>query len=256
MVTLSGISYSYVRGPAVLTEIDLDVHPGEILGVIGPNGSGKSTLLKIMAGLLAPTLGWVQVEGRRLEGYASRDRARRIAYLPQEYEFPFPFRVIEVALMGRAPYQSAFGFDTREDLAMVKTALRELQAGELAERNIQDLSGGEKQRVLIARTFAQQTPCLILDEPTSQLDLGHSRLFTERLKRKVSDGRSSIVWASHDLSLVAAVADRILVLFRGRIDRLGPPQQVIDESMLASVYGASLRVLHDSTTGRPYVSPT
>ena len=151
--------------------------------------------------------------------------------------------------------RSAFGFDAPADFEIAQRALDQMQAGPLAPRNIQDLSGGEKQRVLLARALAQQTPHLILDEPTSQLDLGHSQVLVETLRNKVSDGRSVVVWASHDISLVAAVADRVLVLTGGRVYHCGVPADVINEEMIGKVYGASYRVCKDQRTGRPYVAP-
>jgi iron complex transport system ATP-binding protein len=256
VITAQSVSFSYPRGPGRLENINLVASTGEILGIVGPNGAGKSTLLKVMAGLLTPSSGRVTVADDDLGRMTHRERARRIAYLPQQAESLFPFRVQDVVLMGRAPYQPAFGFDSAADLARAAEALREMGVSTLAGRNIQELSGGERQRVLLTRVLVQEAPAILMDEPTSHVDPGHVAGLAALWRSLAARRRAALVIASHDLSLVGAVADRIALLAAGgKLVRVGTPREVLVPGLLGEVFGARWVVGADQESGQHYVLP-
>lgn len=239
----------------VLAEVRLAVAPGEVLAVVGPNGSGKSTLLRLLAGVLAPRRGEVRLAGRPLAAWPRRERARRLALVPQEPRLDFPFTVLETALMGRAPHLRALGFPGPADLAAAREALAALDVLDLAPRRIDTLSGGERQRVFLARALAQAPAVLLLDEPTAHLDLRHQRTLAELLRARAGTAGLAAVIVLHDLTLAAAVCDRVLVLARGRPAACGSPATVYRPELLAGVFEAPLAVMRDPATGLPLVWP-
>lgn len=248
------LAFAYGRR-AALTDVSVAAAPGEVLAVVGPNGSGKSTLLRLLAGLLVPQRGEIRLAGRPLAAWPRRERARRLALVPQEPRLEFPFTVLETALMGRAPHLRALGFPGRADLAAAREALAALDVLELAPRPIDTLSGGERQRVFLARALAQAPAVLLLDEPTAHLDLRHQRALSELLRSRAATDGLAVVVVLHDLTLAAALGDRVLVLARGRAAACGPPMAVYRPELLAGVFEAPLAVIRDPATGLPLVWP-
>ena len=250
-LTVDRVGVSY--GPAPLFDrFDLDVAPGEFLGIIGPNGSGKSTLLRLMAGLVRPTAGRVLVRGDDIRVLSRRELARRMALVPQESHFAFGFRVEEVVMMGRHPYRSRFGPLGSGDHEQVGAALSAMGVTGLRDRGIDEVSGGERQRVVIARALAQATDILLLDEVSTHLDLAHQHRVLSVLAR-VHDAGRTVVFVSHDLNLAAQACSRILLLDRGHTAALGTPEEVLTAGRIRSVYGVDPIITRHPETGRPHV---
>ncbi|MFC4585005.1 ABC transporter ATP-binding protein [Sphaerisporangium corydalis] len=239
-------------GRPVLSEIGLSAGGGEWLAVIGPNGAGKSTLLKAMMGLVEAR-GEVLVDGVAVRGLKPRQRARLMAYAPQSPVLPASLTVFEYALLGRTPYISYLGRDTRDDREITGSVLERLDLSALAARPLGRLSGGERQRVVLARALVQRAPVLLLDEPTTALDLGHQQQVLELVDRlRLADGLT-VVTAIHDLSLAGQYADAMLLIAGGRLVASGPVKEVLTEPLLARHFGARVRV-EGGADGRPLVN--
>ncbi|MGW0593087.1 ABC transporter ATP-binding protein [Streptosporangium sp. NPDC002607] len=239
-----------VSGKVLVREVSLDVAPGEVVALVGPNGAGKSTLLRTLYRALRPTSGQVTLDGEDVWRMTGRRLARRLAAVLQEAPGEFELTVYDVVAMGRTPYKRAFQGDDADDRAIVTGALQELDVADLAQAPFDRLSGGEKQRVLIARALAQQAGTMVLDEPTNHLDLRH-QLDALRLVRRL--GVTAVV-ALHDLNLAAAFCDRICVMDTGRLIAAGPPAQVLTTALLAEVYRVEAEVTLHPRTGVPQIS--
>ena len=250
-ITVDRIEFSYGATP-LFDGFELAVAPGELLGIIGPNGSGKSTLLRLMTGLLSPRAGRVLVGGDDVRALGRRELARRMALVPQESHFAFGFRVEEVVMMGRHPYRSRFGPPRTGDHKQVRAALSAMEANGLWGRSIDEVSGGERQRVVIARALAQATDILLLDEVSTHLDLTHQHRVLSVLAGVHAAGRT-VVFVSHDLNLAAQACSRILLLDKGYPAALGTPEEVLTADRIRSVYGVGSIVTRHPETGRPYV---
>ncbi len=239
-------------GRAVVDRVDLAVHAGTVTALVGPNGAGKSTLLSVLAGDVRPDAGEVVVDGRPLGDWKSGDLARTRAMLPQEHRVAFGFRVAEVVELGRAPWRGRPEED--HDEAVVLEAMASTDVGHLAARTFPTLSGGEKARTALARTRAQATRIVLLDEPTAALDVGHQEAIMEEVRQEAAEG-DAVVVVLHDLSLAAAYADRVVVLDEGRVRADGPPAQALDADLLSAVYRHPLDVLPHPHTGALLIVP-
>jgi iron complex transport system ATP-binding protein len=222
----------------------LTLTTGELVAVIGPNGSGKSTLLRALVGLL-PRTGGVTVLGADLASLSRREIAQRMAFLPQNMDSSAAFTVREVIEMGREPHRAPLRNLTEKDRWNVDQAMASCDLTSLADRLITELSGGECQRVFLARSFAQATPVLVLDEPTSHLDLAHAYGLLELVKERVRTCETAALVAIHDLALAAHFADRFLVLDGGEVVRSGTPKETINAEMLTQVFGVDAVVRWD-----------
>ncbi|MBY0275342.1 heme ABC transporter ATP-binding protein [Candidatus Binatia bacterium] len=240
---------------AALDGVGARVVPGEVLGVIGPNGSGKSTLIRVLAGVRAPSSGTVQLDGRDLHALPRRERARRIALVPQETHLSFPIRVRDLVLLGRAPHTGRFGLERADDLRAAHEAMARAAVLELADRPVDELSGGERQRVVLARALAQDPEILLLDEPTSFLDLKHAVLLLDLVRELCRARGLAVAVVLHDLNLAAMYCDRLLLLDRGRVHAVGTPDEVLTYRDLCAVYGTELYVALNDVTGRLVVLP-
>jgi len=227
----------------VLHGIDVELHPGAVVAILGPNGAGKSTLLRTLAGMLAPVAGAVALDGVPLATLSRAAIARRIAVVPQVLELLFPFTVREIVGLGRTAYLGWLGTPSPTDRAAVDRALAELELEPLAGRRIDAVSGGERQRAVLAMALAQEAEVLLLDEPTVHLDPAHQRA-TMLLLRALARGRGLAVAAVlHDLNLAAAGADRVVLLVAGRVAADGPPSDVLRQDTIDAAFGEGLRVL-------------
>jgi len=238
---------------AVLRDISLTIGEGEFIGIIGPNGSGKSTLLKILGGYL-PASGRVRFRGDPIENCSRKALARAIAWVPQEHPMAFPFRVMELVMMGRHPYASPLRFETGEDHEAAEKAMAVTGIAALASRRFDEISGGEKQRVMMAGAIAQNTDALLLDEPTAALDIKYQIEILEILKHLNQDENKTLIVALHDLHLASRYCHRLILLDRGRIVKDGSPADVLTRETLEPVYGVRVRLLADGEGGI-HISP-
>jgi len=230
------------NGRPVLRDVGFDVEPGRFFIIIGPNGSGKTTLLKLMMGLLPLKSGQINILSRNITRYSAQNLARRIAYVPQSVPVEFPFSVTDIVLMGRAPHLGLLGFESQADLELAHNAMAITGVEHLALRRLDQLSGGEQQRVFIARAICQQPKILMLDEPTAALDLSHQVRLMDLMERLKTEQGVTVVMVSHDLNMAAMYADRLLLLSKGGVARMGTPGEVIDFDLLEEVYGCTLLV--------------
>ncbi len=233
----------------IVRDVSLHVAQGEFVGLLGPNGSGKSTLLRMIYRILRPTSGHVNVNGRNVWQMSARDNARAMAVLAQENGSEFALRVRDVVLIGRTPHQSPFAPDSQEDLRIVAQALQRVHAETLTDRMFSTLSGGEKQRVLMARALAQQAPLLVLDEPTNHLDVRHQFELMNLIR---SLGLTTLA-ALHELPLAAHYCDRLYLLKDGALVAQGTPIQVLTPETIAEVYGVPALVHPCPRTGKPRI---
>jgi len=224
----------------------------EIVAILGPNASGKSTLLRLLAGLIKPLSGRVEVDGVEASELDLRTRAQRIALVQQESELLFPLRVWEYVLQGRYPYGKRLRFESDEDCLLAANALAQVGADELRDRWMDQLSGGEKQRVILARALSQQPSLLLLDEPTQHLDIGGKVELLRRLRRLADENRYTVIVVTHELNLAAEFSDRIVLLHGGKCLRVGSPAEVYEREVLEEVFEAPLEV-EMRPSGRPRV---
>jgi iron complex transport system ATP-binding protein len=257
-LSVEQVSYAYSANSAqaplfTLEASSFQARPGEIVAILGPNASGKSTLLKLIAGTLEPLSGRVLLNGFVTYSLASRIRAQRIAMVQQESPLLFPARAGEFVLQGRHPYGRSLRFENEEDVGIARNALVQVGAEHLTERWIGQLSGGEKQRVILARALAQQPLLLLLDEPTLHLDVGAQVDLLATLRRLGAENRYTVVVVTHELNLAAQYADQIVLLHRGKSLRVGPPASVYQRDLLEQVFQTPLTV-ETGSNGRPRVN--
>lgn len=251
-----GLDFGYQPERPVLEGLDLRIERGEVVGLVGPNGAGKTTLLRLLAGIARPWRGEVLLFGAELQGLRPRERARRLALVPQESEPVFEFTALETVLMGRAPHLGLLGLEGPEDRRIARRALEEADVLELADRPLGQLSGGERQRVIVARALAQEPELLLLDEPTAHVDLGHKLAVDELLERRNREGGLTVVTVSHDLSHAARSCRRLLLVHRGGIMADGSPREVLTAENLRGAYGVEASILEDPSRGTPVVVPS
>jgi iron complex transport system ATP-binding protein len=253
VLSLKNIKFRYDRSWA-LKDVAFHIHPGELLGILGPNGSGKSTLLKVVDGVLDPQEGEVLLKGRPVSAYTRSGLAKEVAMVAQETHFRFSFSALEVVLMGRFPHLGRFQFEGKHDMDVAFGALGATHCLELAERSIHELSGGEKQRVLIARALAQEPAVVLLDEPTSFLDLRYKKEIFDLIFSLTHDTGLSVLVVSHDIDFAAQYCDRMVMLKGGRIYSIGTPDKVVTASNIEAVYECPVMVDKNPVTGSPRIN--
>ncbi len=235
-----------------LGPISFEAKEHDLVAILGPNASGKSTLLTLLAGLYKPLSGRIEVDGTEVSHLDLRLRAQRIALVQQESELLFPLRVWEYVLQGRYPHGRRLRFESQEDCLFAGNALAQVGADALRDRWMDQLSGGEKQRVILARALAQQPSLLLLDEPTQHLDIGGKLELLRRLRRLADNNRYTVLVVTHELNLAAEFSDRIVLLHNGKCLRVGPPAEVYDREILEEIFEAPLEV-EMRPSGRPRV---
>jgi iron complex transport system ATP-binding protein len=235
-----------------LGPVTFEAQQRELIAILGPNAGGKSTLLKLLAGVLKPLSGRVEVDGGEVSEMEARARAQQVALVSQESELLFPLRVWEYVLQGRYPYGKRLRFESDEDCLMAGNALAQVGADALRERWMDQLSGGEKQRVILARALAQSPRLLLLDEPTQHLDIGGKVELLRRLRKLADENRYTVVVVTHELNLAAEFSDRITLMHKGKCLRIGSPAEVYERDMLQEVFDAPLEV-EIRPNGRPRV---
>jgi iron complex transport system ATP-binding protein len=239
----------------VVDGLDLDIVAGTITAVIGPNGCGKSTLLRALGRLLKPAAGQVLLDGKRIDRLSTREVAKVLGLLPQAPSAPEGLTVADLVARGRHPHQAWYRQWSADDEDAVAQALEWTGIADLAERPVDELSGGQRQRAWISMALAQGTDLLLLDEPTTFLDLAHQVEVLELVRRLHTDAGRTVVMVLHDLNLAARYADRLVAMRDGRIVASGEPAEVITEALLAEVFGLAARVIPDPVAGTPLVVP-
>jgi len=249
-----GLSVAYGERPA-LRDVSLAVAEGELLGLVGPNGSGKTTLIRAVSGVIAPRGGRVRVGGVETAALSPREVALRAAVVPQNPPLPPAFSALEIVLMGRTPHLRLLQAEGGVDLEAARRAMLATDTWQFADRRAGELSGGERQRLLVARALAQETPLLLLDEPTAHLDVGHQAATLRLMLRLCRGDGKAVLAAVHDLTLAAQFCDRLVMLHRGEVVAEGAPAGVLTPERVRAVYGASVHVLSHPLTGRPVLAP-
>src|SRR6056297_1757072 len=257
MIEIDGIEVE-LGGNRILDGVTTSVEEGRFVGLVGPNGAGKTTLLRAIHGVLAPDRGEVRVDGDSVAALSSKEASRRVAVVPQDTTLSFDFPVEEVVEMGRHPYRSRFSGPQASnegisDSKRVENAMARTEVAEFAERSITAVSGGERQRVLLARALAQDTPALLLDEPTASLDINH-QVRTLELVRELADEGETVVAAIHDLNLAAHYCDELRLLAGGEIRASGDPEAVLAEDHLEAAFDTRAVVSSHPVTGSTYVT--
>jgi iron complex transport system ATP-binding protein len=237
----------------VVCGVSLQVAPGEIVALIGPNGAGKTSLVRGISGVAEAAAGSVTFNQDDLLALRPMERARILAVVPQVSYVGGAFTVEQVVMMGRTAYMSWLGKPTKTDQGIVHQSMEDTNTAVLAQRRIAELSGGEQQRVMLARALAQHTPLLVLDEPTNHLDLQHQGTILSLVRDQVAKQKLAVLMVLHDLNLVSQFADRAVLMLDGRIFASGQPQEVLTEDIISQAYNAKIQVIHHPTTNKPII---
>lgn len=252
MLEVENVSFAYA-GSAALRDVTTRATAGQLIALTGQNGSGKSTLLKIIARVIAPSRGEVRFEGRSLAGWGGREYARNVGYLPQDPDATFSMRAIDIVVSGRAPFLTRFGWEGEGDFAAAEEALEMCDGGHLAARYLDEMSGGERKRVFLARVLAARPKLILLDEPLSALDVAHVQQFSKLLRHIVDRTGSTVIFASHDLNWAAAYSDRILVMREGALAADLTPAEMMRPEIVRNLFGFDAQTV--SSGGRTWIVP-
>lgn len=252
-IDVNHLSFSYENGNKALNDISFTVKPGKIVGLLGPNGSGKSTLLNIISGVLRYEIGSVKVFGKEVKAYHRHEIARVISVVSQEFTPLFAFTVKDIVWMGRMPYSSVFHSSTKEEIDLVDKWMEKLEIKRLERRSIKAISGGERQRTVIARAFVQEPQLLLLDEFTAHLDIGHRADLIGVIKKKNEEEDTTVLGAFHDVNVAAQMCDEIILLKDAEIVAMGNVFDVITEKNVSQVYNTDVVISHHPTCGVPQV---
>jgi len=253
LLSADDVHFSYDSHP-VLRGISFELQRGVMVGLIGPNGSGKSTLIKLLSKVLRPTQGMIRFRGHDIARISSAELARHVAVVPQDPTVAFSFTGLETVLAGRYPHIGRFGFETQRDLEIVRRAMAFTDTIHLSDRYIEEMSGGERQRVFLARALAQEPELLLLDEPTTHLDINHQIEIMDLIRTRHREQDLTVLSVTHDLNLAAEYCGRLLLMSEGRIVREGSPSQVITDEAIKTVYGADAVVSENPETGAPHIA--
>ena len=252
MISIKNISAGY-GSDLVLKDVSIDIDVGQFVGLIGPNGSGKTTLLRVLSNVLTPRAGQVLLEGHDLQKISKRKLARTIACLPQDISLNLSFTVREITLMGRYPHLPKIGRETGTDFEIADRAMALADVSHLSDRLITEISGGEKQRTLIAMCLAQEPEVLLLDEPTSHLDVGHQLSVLDLIQKLNHRSDMTVIAVFHDLNLAAEYCHRLMVLDKGQVESVGTPKDVLTSDMIQKVYGAKVLTEKNPVSQKPHI---
>lgn len=247
VLDISSLSFNF-GSKNILADIDLSIKNNGIVGIIGPNGSGKSTLLKCIYRVLKPKTGTIFIDGKNINDYQFKETAKKMAVVAQHNDTHFDFNVLEMVLIGRSPHKKFMERDSAEDIELAYKALEQVNMKDFAGRNFSSLSGGEKQRIILARALVQNTDCLILDEPTNHLDIKHQLHFMSLAKNL----KITVISAIHDLNIAAMYCDKIYALKEGQIIASGSVNEVITEEVIKTLYDVEAKIIYDEEK-KPHV---
>jgi iron complex transport system ATP-binding protein len=250
IISAENINFSYAA-KLVMENISFAIDEAQIMAIIGPNGSGKTTLLKIINGTLFPDAGQMLIDGKDTSRWSRKDIAQKVAIVPQETAVIFPFYAEEIVLMGRFPHLSNYRFEDKKDYRIVHEAMEKTDTLTFAARRFDELSAGERQRVLIARALAQEPKVLLLDESTVFLDLKHQAQFLDLLRQLNTAQQLTVIFVTHDINLAAQHADRIILLYSGKIYAIGKPAEVITAANIKKVYDVDSLIDQNPQSGLP-----
>jgi iron complex transport system ATP-binding protein len=242
MLEIRGVSYAY-DGVEAVRDLTANFQRTQLVALTGPNGSGKSTLLKLLARVLAPHAGAITFEDRNLSAWRPKEYARRVGYLPQDPDPTFPMRAFDVVLSGRAPFLGRFEWERDADREEARRALALCDAADLTERYLDEMSGGERKRVFLARVLAGHPKLILLDEPLASLDVSHMQQFSRLLRDIVGRTETTVIYATHDLNWAAAYSDRMLVMQRGALALDAPPSELMTPDVVRELFGFDARVV-------------
>ena len=247
VLDISSLSFNF-GSKNILADIDLSIKNNGIVGIIGPNGSGKSTLLKCIYRVLKPKTGTIFIDGKNINDYQFKETAKKMAVVAQHNDTHFDFNVLEMVLIGRSPHKKFMERDSAEDIELAYKSLEQVNMKDFADRNFSSLSGGEKQRIILARALVQNTDCLILDEPTNHLDIKHQLHFMSLAK----DLKITVISAIHDLNIAAMYCNKIYALKEGQIIASGSVNEVITEEVIKTLYDVEAKIIYDEEK-KPHV---
>ncbi len=253
-IKIKDLSFSFGEGP-ILKKVNLTIETGKFYAILGPNGSGKTTLLRTIAKSLDVKAGAIFVHEKDINHFKMKSLAKELAVVPQNTELQFDFSVLDLVLMGRAPYLSRFAMEGADDLRIAQQAMELTDTWRLRDRSIHTLSGGERQRVIIARAIAQQTGIILLDEPASHLDLYHQLELLKQIKGLNLTHQVTVLAVLHDLNLAAAFCDYLILMNHGKVHSIGPPAEILKENIVKEVYGVEVDILKAPGNGKPYLVP-
>jgi len=254
MIKVNQLSFAYDNSP-VIRELSFSIEAGEFVGIIGPNGAGKSTLLKLLDRILQPQHGSIELNKKRLNKYNRKELARLIGFVQQDFTSAFNFSALDIVLMGRFPYQKSFSFDSVEDLEIARQVMRLTDCDYLKHRKFNTLSGGERQRIVLSSALAQEPEILLLDEPTTALDLKHQLHFYEILSKLNQEQGMTILTVTHDVNLAAQFCKRIIVMKGGEILADGDTKDVLNKMTLQNVYDTPLEIVQHPNSHLPVILP-
>ncbi|HUP66480.1 MAG TPA: ABC transporter ATP-binding protein [Thermoanaerobaculia bacterium] len=253
-IELHSVTYRYPGAPSVAVDgVSFRIAKPELIAICGANGSGKSTLMKLLSRVLEPSDGTIVMEGREIGAWDPRDYARKVGYLPQETDPLVPMRAIDAVITGRAPYLGRFSWESPQDIELARLALARCDASGLADRHLDEMSGGERKRVHLARVLAGQPQAILLDEPLAALDLAHAQQLARLLRVLVEEEKRTVILISHDLNWSAAIADRMLVLREARLTADGSPSAILTPELIHANFGLEADVIERN--GRRWVLP-
>ncbi|MDK1118920.1 MAG: ABC transporter ATP-binding protein [Anaerolineae bacterium] len=254
MLKIESLTANY-GSTTVLHNISFEVSPGEILALIGPNGAGKTTLIRAISGVIEIASGRICLGEQDLAGLSTSERAKILAVVPQARQLGGAFSVEQAVMLGRTPYLNWLGREGESDRAAVRLALHQADLESFAHRRLAYLSGGEQQRVLLARALAQTTPVLLLDEPTNHLDLQHQTNFLSLLKKLTNEKQLTVIMAMHDLNLVSFIVDKVALLVDGLLTCIGTPKEVIRAEHISAAFQTPVEIVAHPVTGAPIIFP-
>ncbi|MGB5882949.1 MAG: ABC transporter ATP-binding protein [Desulfobulbales bacterium] len=254
ILDISNISLSF-RDKLILSNVSLEVSAGEFFVIIGPNGAGKTSLLKVLAGLQKAQKGTVTIKDKNILNYSRRNLSQIMAIVPQHIEVGFPFTVADTVIMGRSPHLGILGMEGENDFRIAEEAMKFTDVSHLTDRKLFQLSGGELQRVIIARAICQQPEIILLDEPTTALDPAHQLKIMDLMEKFRREHGTTIIMVSHDLNLASMYGDRVLLLKSGRVVKTGDPKSVLNKELLEDSYGCRIQIDESPLGGVARVTP-